>query len=181
MSTTTTATVSKQAKAALRQAWQHWPDPDWQPLMDEFLSLPQLERARTVLLFYGVGKEPDTRALICALLRKGKRVALPRCMPGRQMEMRLIHGLEGLIPSAYGIPEPGEVCPLVRPNEIDLALVPNLCCDRAGYRLGHGGGYYDRWLAQYEGFTVALCPEIWMQEQVPRDRFDRPVDLVITE
>lgn len=173
--------ASNQAKAALRQAWLNWPEPDWQPLTNKFLSLPQLEQARTVLLFYGVGKEPDTRPLIRALLCQGKRVALPRCMPGRQMEMRLVEDLDGLIPSAYGIPEPGEGHQLVTPTKIDLVLVPNLCCDRAGHRLGHGGGYYDRWLAGYDGFTVALCPKTWLQEQLPRDRFDRPVDLVITE
>ena len=90
-------------------------------------------------------------------------------------------GVSALRPGAYGIPEPDERCPLVEKGEVDLVLTPNLCCDRLGYRLGHGGGYYDRWLADYTGITVALCPQIWLQETLPRDGFDRPVDVVITE
>jgi len=62
-----------------------------------------------------------------------------------------------------------------------LILVPNLCCDRQGYRLGHGGGYYDRYLAGYAGMTVSLCPAQWLQEQLPREEYDLPVRLVLTE
>ena len=66
-------------------------------------------------------------------------------------------------------------------HTIDLILVPNLCCDKQGYRLGHGAGYYDRYLAGYSGETVSLCPADWLQEQLPRDEFDLPVGLVLTE
>lgn len=69
----------------------------------------------------------------------------------------------------------------MKKDTIDLILVPNLCCDRQGYRLGHGGGYYDRYLADYSGMTVALCPAEWLREQLPRDEFDLPVGLVLTE
>ena len=71
-------------------------------------------------------------------------------------------------------------CPVVPRDQLDLILVPNLCCDRSGYRLGHGGGYYDRYLAGYRGFTIALCPEEWLQDRIPRDRFGLPVQMVIS-
>ena len=67
------------------------------------------------------------------------------------------------------------MCPVVPRQEIDVVLVPNLLCDREGYRLGYGGGYYDRWLAEYEGFTVAVCPADRLVDKLPRDRYDVPV------
>ena len=146
-----------------------------------FLALPQVRLARTLLLFWGVGTEPDTLPLIDELLAQGKRVALPRCLPHRGMEARLIRGREGLVPGAFRIPEPGEDCPVAARDEIDVILVPNLCCDREGYRLGHGGGYYDRYLAGYRGFTVAFCPRFLLLDRVPRDERDVPVRLVLTD
>ena len=170
-----------EAKAALRRRLAVQPCPDWTPMLRAFRALPELERARTVLLFCGVDKEPDTRELIAELLRRGKTVALPRCLPGRRMEARAVTCLEALRPGAYGIPEPGTDCPVVERDGIDLILAPCLCCDRQGYRLGRGAGYYDRYLAGYGGVTAALCPEEWLQEELPRDAFDRPVELVLTQ
>ena len=168
-------------KAALRRQINDLPEVDWQPLLDAFLALPEVEMVRTVLLFYGVGREPDTTGVIEALWQRGKTVLLPRCLPGRGMEARRIVPGARLVYSAYGIPEPDPECPAVVRDKIDLILVPNLCCDKQGYRLGHGGGYYDRYLAGYSGMTVSLCPEEWLQEQLPRDEYDLPVELVLTE
>lgn len=167
-------------KAALRRAVRALPEADFAPLLAAFEALPEVRGAKTLLLFSGVGREPDTAGLIDRMLAEGKTVALPRCMPGRHMEARRIDGRAGLVPGPFGIPEPGECCPVVPRDRLDVILVPNLCCDRAGYRLGHGGGYYDRYLAGYSGFTVALCPEEWLQERVPREKFDRPVKRVLS-
>lgn len=82
-------------------------------LLEQFLSLPQVEAAHTVMVFYGVGREPDTTALIDQLLAMGKRVALPVCLPQRKMEARIITSQDQLIPNHYGIPEPDGVCPIV--------------------------------------------------------------------
>ena len=170
-----------EAKAALRRRLEALPPPDWTPMTTAFLALPEVEAARTILLFYGVGREPDTTGVLTELLRRGKAVALPRCLPGRQMEARLVTGRSDLRPGAFHIPEPDENCPVVNRDDIDLILVPNLCCDKLGYRLGHGGGYYDRYLAGYAGSTVALCPRAWLQEELPRDAYDLPVGLVLTD
>ena len=170
-----------EAKAALRRQMRGLPVVDWQPLLDAFLALPEVESARVVMLFYGVGREPDTTELIEALWQRGKTVLLPRCLPKHGMEARQIVPGSRLVYSSYGIPEPDQECPVVSRDKIDLILVPNLCCDKQGYRLGHGGGYYDRYLAGYSGMTVSLCPEEWLQEQLPRDEYDLPVELVLTE
>lgn len=170
-----------QRKGALRRQLAGLPRPDWDPMTQAFLDLPELQKAHAVLLFYGVGKEPDTGPLITELLRRGHTVALPRCLPGRRMEARAVTGADDLCPGAYGILEPGGDCPVVERDKIDLILVPNLCCDKQGYRLGHGAGYYDRYLAGFSGVTAALCPEKWLREELPRDEFDLPVQLVLTE
>lgn len=170
-----------QEKANLRQRMKGLVCPDWTPMTDAFLARPELERAGTVMLFCGVGREPDTLPLIRQLSDLGKTVVLPKCLPGRRMEARQVSDCSNLCPGAYGIPEPDETCPVIERERIDLILVPNLCCDRQGYRLGHGAGYYDRYLAGYTGVTVALCPEEWLQEAVPRDSFDLPVSLVLTQ
>jgi len=173
--------TTEQRKRDLRRRIKAQPAPDWSGLLADFLALPEVEAARSVLLFYGVGQEPDTVPVIDALLARGKKVALPKCLPERRMEARVVTSCARLTPSAYGIPEPGEDCPVLERDRIDLILVPNLCCDKHGYRLGHGGGYYDRYLAGYGGQTVALCPQAWLQEELPRDEFDLPVQLILTE
>ncbi len=168
-------------KAAIRQRLAQMPAPDWDSIVGQFLVLPEVKQAQTIMLFYGVRNEPDTRPLIETLLHQRKRVVLPRCLPKRQMEGRAIDEQSKLYCSAYGIPEPGEECPVVGQAEIDLILVPNLCCDRRGYRLGHGGGYYDRYLSEFFGLTVSLCPDEWLAEELPADEWDIPMDIVLTQ
>lgn len=170
-----------QRKQALRRRAAALPRVDEPELVAQFLALPQLERADTVMLFCGVGRELDTMPILDQLLARGKRAAYPVCLPGRQMEARQVAGPEQLVPGKFGIPAPDETCPVVDKGEIGLALVPCLMCDRAGYRLGYGGGYYDRWLSDFRGFTVCICPGERMVDELPRDSFDVPVDLVLTQ
>ena len=170
-----------EAKAALRRRMAQMPAPDWTPLTERFLALSEVEQAHTVMLFYGVGREPDTKGMIERLLHRGKQVVLPRCLPERQMEGRVISGQSELCPGAYGIPEPGEKCPAIDRMEIDIVLVPNLCCDKQCFRLGHGGGYYDRYLSTCSALTVSLCPDEWLAEELPVDELDVPVDIVLTQ
>ena len=150
-------------------------------LLRRFLALPWTAEADTLLLFCGVGTEPDTRPLLETLRRMGKRVLLPKCLPGRAMEARLVRSGEDLRPGAFGIPEPSESCPRVEKGDIDLILVPALCYDLSRRRLGQGGGYYDRYLADHGGRTVGLCREALLQRELPVEDHDRAVDLVLTE
>ena len=148
--------VREQLSALSRSALVHSDD----ALFEKFLSLPQVEEAQTVFAFWGIpGKEPDTARLIGELVRRGKTVGLPRMLPDHR----------------------GEDCPLIAREDIGLVLVPAVCYDRRGYRLGFGGGYYDRWLAGFSGVTVGLCRETVLQETVPTEAHDARVDLLLTE
>lgn len=171
--------TAAERKTALRRQAAALPRIEAPELVEAFLALPQLEATDTVMLFCGVGRELDTGPILEALLARGKRVAYPVCLPGRRMEAREVKDPEQLVPGAFGIPAPEEGCPLVERGEIGAVLVPCLMCDRAGYRLGYGGGYYDRWLADFSGFTVCICPEERLVEALPREGFDVPVSLVL--
>ena len=171
----------KERKAELRRIAAGLPQAEAGPLFERFLALPQVEAADTVMVFYGTGREPDTAPLIHALLERGKRVALPVCLPHRGMEARQVMDPDRLVPNRFGIPEPDHSCPVVDKSEIGAALIPHLMCDRDGYRLGWGGGYYDRWLADYPGFTVCICRQGRLVEHMPREEFDIPVKLVLFE
>ena len=149
-------------------------------LFARFLALPQVEGADTLLLYHGMGGEPDTARLFPALWERGKALCLPRCLPGGGLEARLIRPDSALVPHRWGMLEPGEDCPPADRDAIDFALVPGLAFDRSGGRLGQGGGYYDRWLAGFAGFTAALCRSALLLERIPREPFDRGVELVVT-
>lgn len=151
-------------------------------LFARFLALSQVEEARTVFAFWGVpGREPETEGLVKELAARGKRVGLPRMLPGRGMEVRLYDPARPLAAAPFGLLEPDEACPVLNKEEIDLALVPALCYDRRGYRLGFGGGYYDRWLKDFSGRTVGLCRAALLLDRAPVEGHDIRVDLVLTE
>ncbi len=151
-------------------------------LFARFLALPQVEAAKTIFAFWGIpGKEPDTSRLIGELVRRGKTVGLPRMLPEHRMEVRRFEADRPLVKVSFGISEPGEDCPLLDRENIDLVLVPAVCYDRRGYRLGFGGGYYDRWLEGFSGVTVGLCREAVLRETVPTEAHDAKVDLLLTE
>ena len=151
-------------------------------LFARFLALPQVEEAKTIFAFWGIpGKEPDTARLIGELVRRGKTVGLPRMLPEHRMEVRRYEPDRPLVKVSFGISEPGEDCPPLEREEIDLVLVPAVCYDRLGYRLGFGGGYYDRWLEGFGGFTVGMCRDAVLQERVPVEKHDARVDVLLTE
>lgn len=190
MPSTTSSTTIAEDKAALRrqvrltleglspEAVRRGDD----ALFAAFSALPQVEAASTLFAFWGIpGREPDTGRLIRALTAQGKRVGLPRMLPGRQMEVRLYEPDRPLVPASFGILEPPADAPLLARPDIDLALVPAVCYDRSGFRLGFGGGYYDRWLSGFSGFTVGLCRDCVLQDRVPTEDHDCRVDLLLTE
>lgn len=151
-------------------------------LFARFLALPQVEAAKTIFAFWGIpGREPDTARLIGELVRRGKTVGLPRMLPEHRMEVRRYVPDRPLVKASFGISEPGEDCPLVRREDIDLVLVPAVCYDRRGFRLGFGGGYYDRWLENFSGVTVGLCREAVLRDRVPAEAHDAKVDILLTE
>ena len=144
--------------------------------------LPAWQAARTVFCFASHGPEPDTLPLLQAALAEGKQLCLPRCTGPGQMEAIPLGDLALLAPGAYGIPEPPAHLPPCPPEGIQMAVLPCLAAGPDGTRLGHGGGYYDRWLARCPGaYRAVLCPEALLAPHLPADALDLPAQCIVTE
>ena len=156
-----------------------------------FLGLKKTEK--TVLAYCSVGNEPSTLALIDSLLKSGRKVCLPLCTDldeeGHRtgafdaMEARVITSFDDLTAGAYGIPEPKADTELVPAEEVDIVILPCVGCDRQCRRIGHGAGYYDKYLTtvRKDCFTMALCYEEALADELPAEEHDVPVDAVVTE
>lgn len=136
-------------------------------------------QAAQVLGYYPIGSEPDIRPALEEALRQGKEIYLPKCKPlTREMAFHRVRSLEDVEPGAHGIPEPADHCQLSIVH-CQLCIVPGLAFDDNGFRLGYGGGYYDRFLARHgELRTLGVC---YARASLPRDATDIAVKRVITE
>ena len=151
-------------------------------ILEKLLSLPEFAAAPRVFTYISIGREPDTRALVLRCAELGKAVAVPVVLGAGEMRfVPLEDGIEALSPGVFGIPTPDANAPVLMPLPGDLMVVPALCFDGQGYRLGRGGGYYDRYLAAHSVFSVGLCREALLVNAVPRDPWDARVTCLVTE
>jgi len=147
--------------------------------------LPEFRAARSFLLYAPMPDEVDITPLIDGLLAAGRCVFLPVCRPGRAEfdAVSIRSRAEDLVPGRFGImaPRPGLVP--ADSGDVDFTLVPGLAFDRRGYRVGRGGGYYDRFLAKLgdRSVRVALALDFQVYPAVPTADHDQRVDLIITE
>jgi 5-formyltetrahydrofolate cyclo-ligase len=152
-----------------------------QALAARFAQLPGFASAGTVLLFVtAFAEELDTRAFFDLALEAGKRVLCPRVdLTEKRLRLLQIRSLASdLQPGLLSIFEPVQGCPEVQPEQVDWALIPGLAFNDACFRLGRGGGYYDRLLPRMRpdcqcwsvGLSVQLVPEL------PVEPHDAPVN-----
>ena len=149
-------------------------------ITEQVLALPQWREAKTVMAYVSLPGEPDTGELIRSALKAGKTLLLPRCLDGQRMEALPVSDPGELVPGRLGIPEPPAAENGTAP-EPDLILVPCVSASPTGNRLGHGAGYYDRFLENISAFTVCLCFRALMSIQLPADATDIPMDLVVMD
>ena len=148
------------------------------------LELPEFQRARTVMLFVSFGSEIDTLPIIEQALRNGKRVAAPRVdrLTRALIPCLITDQANDLAPGAYGIREPQGHCLPVPIDEIDVVIVPAVVWGEDGYRVGYGGGYYDRFLARVpHAVWIGLGFEMQVESDVPHESTDLKVDMLVTE
>ena len=140
------------------------------------------QSAQLLFTYVSTEREVDTRQIIMDALSAGKRVAVPRILPQtEQMEFCLIDGLQELTVGAMGILEPKQGIQIATDFHNSICLVPALCFDKKGHRLGYGKGYYDRFLNEYSAKTVGLCFSSNLLDAVPQDEFDISVKIIVTE
>lgn len=149
----------------------------------ELLFASELVRGcRHVMLYAAIGNEVETRHFFFLAHKRGMRVAYPRVIKGeRRMEAVWVDHLDELAPGVMGIPEPKPDQPAIDPGELELVVVPGLGFDRYGNRLGYGAGHYDRFLPDCPATRVGLTYDVCMVSRIPTDRFDQPMDWLLTE
>lgn len=127
--------------------------------------------------------EWNTYPIIENAWKKGKRVAVPKCIPQtKELHFYEITSFDQLETAHFSLKEPIiEQTEKVHLEKIDLLVVPGLLFDKKGYRIGFGGGYYDRLLTKYNNNTVSLLSSKQLISRVPRESFDLPVNHLITE
>lgn len=150
-------------------------------IRDAVLSLPETQMAGTVAAYYSVGTEPDTQGLVFALWKRGTYVLLPVLLPDGDLDWASYEGPDSVRPGPRGLLQPSEPPRGVTAiTSADLVLVPALAVDRAGRRLGRGGGSYDRALSRVGARipTVACLYDRELLDEVPAGEHDQPVRLV---
>ena len=138
------------------------------------------QQAECIFCYVSTAEEIDTRMVLENALASGRTVCVPLCGKGGSMTARKITALSELQTGHYGILEPSDTAPEIAPENIDLILAPALSCDRKGYRLGYGGGYYDRYLEQYPvPVKLGICFAFQLVDAIPAETFDQAADVVI--
>ena len=137
------------------------------------------KNAKTIFCFVSAGSEPCTDLLIDYILKNGKTLAVPKCIDKKgNMAAVEIKSLDDISEGFFGIREPKEGR-ILEKEEIDLCIVPGLSFDNDGFRLGHGGGYYDRFLENTNIYTIGICFEELVSDKLPREENDIAVNEVI--
>ena len=162
-------------------------------MYEKLFSLPAWREAPVICGYVSVRGELNTDPILRRAAAEGKTVALPVTVTGANEGRMVFRALpEGdfshLTPARFGIPEPNESCPVLAGGDLAraLILVPALAFDGEGYRLGYGGGYYDRFLsslreAEIPHTTVGLTYAVCRAAALPREAHDIPVHIILDE
>ncbi len=156
-------------------------------IVEAVLSAGWWSRAEVVLCYVALPTEVRTAGLIEAACGEGRAVGLPRVVDGGLRFRAAPVSEAGYERGTSGVLEPPESSPPLepRPGQETLVIVPGLLFDGEGYRLGRGGGHYDRFIARarsdWAATFVGLCFDEQLVERIPRDPWDEPVDAVVTE
>ena len=142
------------------------------------LETEEYRRARSIYGYLPYNQEVRTIPILEQALRDGKKVAVPKCY-GEEMRFIWMEDLTAVEKSSMGIPEPIADGP-VADDTTALVLMPGLAFDRAGHRIGYGGGFYDKYLAREADHpTLALCYDFQVFDSLETEEFDIPVDLCL--
>ncbi|MFY9175484.1 MAG: 5-formyltetrahydrofolate cyclo-ligase [Peptococcia bacterium] len=154
-------------------------------ISQRLIMMPEYQQADVVMLYLSFENEVDTKGLIITSWKQKKKVVIPVCQPAdKTILVSELHSFDELTPGTWNISEPKKE--FLRPipaSRIDLAIIPGLAFDVRGNRLGYGAGYYDRFLPNLSPncAKIALSYEMTMQEFLPTEAHDVPMDYIITE
>jgi 5-formyltetrahydrofolate cyclo-ligase len=155
-------------------------------IKDTLFSLSQYKESNFIFSFISFKDEVNTHEIIKDSIAIGKKVGVPISVPKTKelLVSEIIDFDKELELSYYDILAPkDEYIRIVSPKVVDLVLVPGVAFDKRGYRVGYGGGYYDRFFNKLEKgvIKIGLCYEMQILPEVPTDIYDIPIDYIITE
>lgn len=154
-------------------------------IAEKLLTDDRIRFARTVLGFFSMKDEVEMEDILRHLLDMGKKVALPLVTGPGIMEAVELKSFADLVPGDFNIPTVREDArEIIAPHELDCIIVPAVAFSDEGYRLGMGGGFYDRYLVRAEKtdrLAVVFDCQIFPEEGFPREEYDQQVDSVFTE
>lgn len=150
-------------------------------IFEKIIALDAYQKAQTIFCFVSTPDEINTFPLLEHAFSSKKRVTVPKCIEKGVMQAYHIQSFQDLKTGKYSLSEPMSHCPVVAPEELDLIIVPCLSCNPDGYRIGYGGGFYDRYLASTAAASVVICYQQMMLDEIPLEPFDQKADCVITD
>ncbi len=156
---------------------------DYRATADEIITqkvLSILPQYGLVLCYVSTKREPSTEKLLQWLSKQG-RLALPRCDKQGVISVVPVSDLTTLTEGRYGIPAPPNTANSISARQLSAVVLPCVACDEKGYRIGHGGGYYDRLLADTDCKTICLCYAKLIAKQIPHEPHDIKPHCVVTE
>lgn len=137
----------------------------------------------TIFLYSAIGSEIDLASLHTAAIKHGKKVAYPRVESKGEIKFYYVDEYKSMVAGAYGIREPSSdsECVCLSPSATRLVIVPALCYSFDGGRLGYGGGYYDRFLACFNGVSLGVCYSDCVASELITERHDVYVNHIVTQ
>lgn len=144
-----------------------------------------VKHSNTILLYMDFRNEVMTQPLITELWKLGKRVVIPRVNEDtNELDLYAIEAFSDMVLSSFGILEPdASIPPNTSAQDIDLVLAPGVCFDRRGYRMGYGGGFYDKLLPKLRQDCQihALAFDMQLVDEVPTEPHDVRLNGIVTE
>ena len=150
-------------------------------IADRLLELNEVANADSVLIYASFGSEADTSVIAERLRSRGIRTAYPKCHGHGIMTFHTVVSPTQLISGFHGISEPDDALPQPRITDKTVCIVPGVAFTINGERLGYGGGFYDRFLAEHDIPKIALCFEQLIVSELPTAAHDINVNTIVTE
>ena len=150
-----------------------------QTLTERLLQHPFYQEAKVIATYLSFPHEFQTQRLIEQALKDGKKVLIPKTYTKGRMDF-VVYDPQQLVKTAFGLLEPQGDLEVVDASQIDLIHVPGLAFTTEGYRIGYGGGYYDRYLEHFPGNTLSTIYPCQIQDFIPENH-DIPVQEVLID
>ena len=144
-------------------------------IYENLCKIPQYANAENIFTYYSTGDEIRTQKI---LSENGKSVYIPKIVDGKMIAVKFEE--KKLVTGAFKIPEPESAEEYIL-GESDVVIVPALAADKNFYRLGYGGGFYDRYLKNSKGTKIVLIPHKHLISKIPEEPHDVRCDIIVTE